>query len=221
MTTAGCQLCDAPVARSCGPVYRETHLDDREMEPIRQALDEILASHEPFPAVVVYRHSDLVTANAAALAILGDRVVRELLLPPVNALRVSLHPDGLAPRIENFGEWAAHLLQRLDRQISNSGRSEAPCPCRRTPVLSRGRCAGGSRRRRGAPVRPAGYPRQPRVAPVLQHRGHVRHCPGHHYRRAGRRVVLSCRRVESRGPRRGMSLQLPLSGGGLKGVGQT
>src|SRR5439155_19917209 len=79
-------------------------------------LDKILTSHEPFPAVIVHRRWDLVSANGPALAILTDDVAPELLQPPVNALRVSLHPDGLAKRIVNFDEYSAHLITRLQRQ---------------------------------------------------------------------------------------------------------
>ena len=72
------------------------------MAPVRAALDTILAGHEPFPAVIVDHRWDLVSANRPALAILADGVAPELLTPPANALRVSLHPDGLAPRITNL-----------------------------------------------------------------------------------------------------------------------
>lgn len=83
---------------------------------MREALDTILAGHQPFPAIVVNRGWDLVTANASALAVLTDGVADHLLAPPVNALRVSLHPEGLARRIVNFTEWAAHLVDRLRRE---------------------------------------------------------------------------------------------------------
>jgi transcriptional regulator with XRE-family HTH domain len=78
------------------PVYRETSLDDDAMAPVRHALDKILAAHSPFPAVIVDRRWNLVSANAPAMALLADGVAPELLEPPVNAIRVSLHPDGSA-----------------------------------------------------------------------------------------------------------------------------
>jgi len=90
------------------------------MTPVCSALDKLLAGHEPFPAAVVDRRWALVSANRAALAILTDRVAPELLDPPVNALRVSLHPDGLAPRIANLAEYSSHLLTRLHRQAAVS-----------------------------------------------------------------------------------------------------
>ena len=104
------------LAAGYAPTFRQTSLEADEMAPVREALDTILAGHGPFPAVVVNRGWDLVTANAAALAMLTDGVADHLLAPPANALRVSLHPDGLAPRIANFGEWAAHLVDRLRRE---------------------------------------------------------------------------------------------------------
>jgi len=104
------------VAAGYAPVYRETRLDDEAMRPVREALETILAGHEPYPAVIVDAHWNLVAANAT-LAVLLAGVSPPLLEPPVNALRVSLHPDGMAPRIENLREWSAHLLERLHRQV--------------------------------------------------------------------------------------------------------
>src|SRR5436190_1085982 len=96
------------LAAGYAPAYHQTPLDAEGMAPVRDALDKLLAGREPFPAVVVDRRWDLVSANRPALAILTDGVATELLQPPVNALRVSLHPDGLAPRIVNFAEWSDH-----------------------------------------------------------------------------------------------------------------
>ena len=109
------------MAAGYAPTYRETVLDAAEMAPVRDALDKILAGHEPYPAVVVDRHWDLVSANAPALAILTEGLAPELLDPLPNAMRVSLHPDGLAPRIVNFDQWSAHLMERLNRQLAASG----------------------------------------------------------------------------------------------------
>jgi transcriptional regulator with XRE-family HTH domain len=106
------------------PVYAESPLEADELAPVREAIDKILAGHDPFPAVVVDRRWDLVSANQAALALLAGGVDPSLLAPPANALRVSLHPDGLAPRIENLEEYAGHLLSRLDRQVAASGDRE-------------------------------------------------------------------------------------------------
>lgn len=109
------------LAAGYAPVYPATSLDAEEMAPVRDALDRLLRGHEPFPAVVVDRRWDLVTANGPALAILSDGVAPELLDPPVNTLRVSLHPGGLAPRIVNLPEYGAHLLHRLHRQAIAAG----------------------------------------------------------------------------------------------------
>lgn len=108
------------LAAGYAPAYRHTPLEAGEMAPVRAALDKIVRGHQPYPAVIVNHRWDLVTANDAALDVLTDRVSAALLAPPTNALRVSLHPDGMAPRIVNFPEWSTHLLERLDRQIATS-----------------------------------------------------------------------------------------------------
>jgi transcriptional regulator with XRE-family HTH domain len=107
---------DLLLAAGYAPIYGETSLDAQDMAPVRQAIDKILAGHEPFPAVVVDRHWDLMSANRSALAIMSEGVSPALLAPPVNVLRMSLHPEGLAPRIGNLAEYGAHLLERLHRQ---------------------------------------------------------------------------------------------------------
>jgi hypothetical protein len=90
------------------------------MAPVREALERFLAAHEPYPAIVVDRHWNLVLANNA-LSFLIEGVAPELLEPPANALRATLHPDGMAPRILNFAEWSAHLVHRLRREIALTG----------------------------------------------------------------------------------------------------
>ncbi len=79
----------------------------------------MLKGHEPYPAIAIDRHWSLVASNAAVAPMLGD-VDPSLLQPPVNVLRLSLHPLGLAPRIANLSEWRGHLLDRLRRQIDAS-----------------------------------------------------------------------------------------------------
>jgi transcriptional regulator with XRE-family HTH domain len=105
------------LAAGHAPVFDQRDLDDPEMTPIRQALQLILDGHDPFPAVVVDGAWEMVAANRA-VGLLTEGVAPELLEPPLNVLRVSLHPEGLAPRIANLGEWRAHLLERLERQIA-------------------------------------------------------------------------------------------------------
>jgi hypothetical protein len=101
-------------------LYAERPLDAPEMSAARRAIDAVLAAHAPFPALAVDRHWTLVASNTAVAALLGG-VAAELLQGAVNVLRLSLHPDGLAPRIENLAEWRAHLLARLQQQIGRSG----------------------------------------------------------------------------------------------------
>jgi transcriptional regulator with XRE-family HTH domain len=98
------------------PVYGQRTLDDAEMKPVREAIGQVLGGHEPFPALVVDQHWNMVAANRG-LAVLTEGVAAELMEEPVNVLRVALHPKGLAPRIVNLAEWRTHLLERLDRQI--------------------------------------------------------------------------------------------------------
>ena len=105
------------LAAGYAPVYAETELDSPRMLAVRQAVRQILSGHEPYPAVVIDRRWNLVEANASVALFTGD-VPPELLTPPANVLRASLHPDGMAQRIVNLGEWRAHLLGRLRRQVA-------------------------------------------------------------------------------------------------------
>ena len=107
------------LAAGYAPVYAESALDAPRMAAVRAAVRQVLAAHEPYPAVVVDRGWNLVEANAA-VTLLTEGVAPALLEPPVNALRVSLHPEGMAPRIVNLGEWRAHLLGRLRRQVAHT-----------------------------------------------------------------------------------------------------
>ena len=109
------------LAAGFAPVYAETPLADDAMGPVRVALEKILAGHEPYPAVIVDRQWELITANKAALGVLTPGVSPDLLAPPINALRLTFHPEGLAPRIQNLAEWSAHLLVRLRREALLSG----------------------------------------------------------------------------------------------------
>lgn len=102
------------------PLYSETDLQAPEMAAVHTAIQRLLASHEPYPAAVVDRWWNLVSGNAS-ISLLVEGVDEELLDPPVNVLRASLHPRGLAPRIRNLGEWRAHLLTRLRGQVDKTG----------------------------------------------------------------------------------------------------
>ena len=104
------------IAAGYAPTFPERSLDDPALRAARQAIDQVLAGHEPYPALAIDRHWTLIASNKAVLPLLGD-VTAALVQPPVNVLRLSLHPEGLAPRIANLPEWRAHLLARLRRQI--------------------------------------------------------------------------------------------------------
>lgn len=108
------------LAAGYAPAYGQRDLDEPAMGPVRDAFERVLVGHDPYPAVVVDRHWGMVAGNAA-LARLAEGVADHLLRPPVNVLRLSLHPQGLAGRIANLGEWRAHLLDRLGRQATTSG----------------------------------------------------------------------------------------------------
>ena len=112
------------LAAGYAPAYTETPLDAEVMAPARQALDAVLQGHHPFPAVIVDGRWNLLSANQPALALLAEDVAPALLQPPANAMRVSLHPDGLAPRIDNLPEYGGHLLTRVQRQAMASGDAE-------------------------------------------------------------------------------------------------
>jgi transcriptional regulator with XRE-family HTH domain len=108
------------LAAGFAPAFRETDFADPELRPVRDALDRVLAGHEPYPAVVANRRWELVMANQAAMLFL-EGVDPALLEPPVNVLRLTFHPDGLGSRIVNLGEWADHTLGRLQREAMVTG----------------------------------------------------------------------------------------------------
>jgi transcriptional regulator with XRE-family HTH domain len=100
-------------------VFPERSMADPAMAAARRAVELVLAGHEPYPALALDRHWRMLDANRAVAPLLQG-VDPALLEPPVNVLRLSLHPDGLAPRIVNLHEWRAHLLSRLHGQIEAS-----------------------------------------------------------------------------------------------------
>jgi len=107
-------------AAGYAPVYSERSLDDPALKSMRDAIDLVLKGHEPYPALAVDRHWSLVAANTA-LFFLVQGVDPALLKPPVNVLRLSVHPAGLARRIVNFSEWRDHLVARLHHQVNVTG----------------------------------------------------------------------------------------------------
>src|SRR5580765_5953662 len=108
------------LAAGYAPAFAQRDLDAPEMGPVRDAIDQLLRAHEPYPALVIDAHWGLVAANRA-VGTLIDGVAAHLLEPPVNVLRLGLHPDGLAPRVVNLYEWRTHLLERLAREGVASG----------------------------------------------------------------------------------------------------
>src|SRR5215472_10701213 len=107
------------VAGGYAPVFPERRLDGPELGAARRAIDLVLRGHEPYPALAIDRHWNLIASNRVVPLLLGGANA-SLLRPPINVLRLSLHPAGLASRIVNLREWRAHLLERLARQIELS-----------------------------------------------------------------------------------------------------
>ncbi len=106
-------------AAGFAPRHGERSLDDADMAQAKASISHILKCHEPYPALAVDRHWNMVAANDA-IGFLTEQIGSTLLEPPVNVLRIALHPDGLAPQIANLGEWHDHVIERLDRQIEAS-----------------------------------------------------------------------------------------------------
>lgn len=111
------------VAAGFAPMYRQRSLDDPEMALARQAVQRVLQGHEPYPALAVDRHWNLLAHNALVPLLMAG-CAPELLAPPLNVLRLSLHPQGLAARIANLRQWRDHLLERLQQQTAATGDAE-------------------------------------------------------------------------------------------------
>ena len=108
------------IAAGFAPMFSERRLDDPALHAAKEAVDLVLKGHEPYPALAVDRHWHMIAANAAVQPLLAG-IDAHMLRPPLNVLRLSLHPEGLAPRIVNLPQWRAHLIARLRRQIDVSG----------------------------------------------------------------------------------------------------
>jgi len=108
------------LAAGYAPRYGARSLDDPAMNEVRDAVSRVLAAHEPYPAIAVDRLWNLIASNEA-LGPMLQGVAPELLVPPVNTIRLALHPEGVAPRIINLGEYRAHLLHRLEREARLTG----------------------------------------------------------------------------------------------------
>ncbi|MFF1558325.1 helix-turn-helix domain-containing protein [Streptomyces sp. NPDC058279] len=110
------------VAAGFAPRYACTPLDAPELAVLREGLERLLTGYEPYPALVVDATYRVVAANRGVTMLLAG-VPERLLEPPLNVMRLTLHPEGLAPRIRNLREWRGHLLAQMERQIA-LGRSE-------------------------------------------------------------------------------------------------
>ncbi|MGJ4893070.1 helix-turn-helix domain-containing protein [Bradyrhizobium sp. HKCCYLRH3099] len=133
------------VAAGYAPAFQQRSLDDPALKPAREAMNLVLKAHEPNPALAVDRHWNLVAANRMIAPLLAG-IPERLLAPPLNVLRVALHPDGLASRTANLAEWSGHLLERLHRQCEATADAELlklyqelksyPLPARSAPLAA-------------------------------------------------------------------------------------
>ena len=178
------------LAGGYAPAYPQHGLDEPELASVRAALRRVLAAHEPNPAVLINRWWEMVDANGAVAA-LTDGCAPELLVPPVNVLRLSLHPDGMAPRIVNLPQWRAHLLSQLRRRAEALGDQRLRELAAELAGYPGGRGPLGVRVRRGAA---AALPGRRPGAVVLQHLRGGRHRGRRHRRRTRDRGVLPGRR---------------------------
>ncbi|WP_437054406.1 helix-turn-helix domain-containing protein [Streptomyces sp. enrichment culture] len=105
------------LAAGYAPRYPETPLDDPAMGALRAGMERLIRGYEPYPALVVDALYNVVAANRGIVMLL-DEMPESLLGPPLNAMRLTLHPQGLAPRIRNLREWRGHLLAQMQRQIA-------------------------------------------------------------------------------------------------------
>ena len=107
------------LAADYAPAFEESSLDAEQLRPVRRALETILEGHMPYPAVVVRPYGELVAANPAH-TVLTEGAAPELLRPPVNVLRLALHPDGMGSRVENPAEWGRHIIESLRNRALRS-----------------------------------------------------------------------------------------------------
>lgn len=102
------------------PAFPETPIEAPAMGNVREAVQGVLRGHEPYPALVMNRRFELVDANQS-IWMLVDGAAEHLLEPPINVMRATLHPEGLAPRIVNLAEYREHLLHTVARELSATG----------------------------------------------------------------------------------------------------
>lgn len=132
------------VAAGFAPAFPNRPLDDPALKAARDAITIVLKAHEPYPALAVDRHWNLVSANRMVAPLL-EGISPDLMGQPFNVLRLSFHPEGLAARTVNLAEWCAHLLERLHRQCEVTADPELiklyndlkaiPLPARKAPQV--------------------------------------------------------------------------------------
>ncbi|MBN0044469.1 helix-turn-helix transcriptional regulator [Streptomyces actuosus] len=105
------------LAAGYAPRYPETPLDDPALGAVRAGLERLIGGYEPYPALVVDAFYDVRVANRG-IGMLLEGIPEPLLAPPLNAMRLTLHPQGMAPRIRNLRAWRGHLLEQMERQIA-------------------------------------------------------------------------------------------------------
>ncbi|MER6313964.1 helix-turn-helix transcriptional regulator [Streptomyces sp. NPDC001581] len=155
------------LAAGYAPRYAQTALDDPSMETLREGIQRLLTGYEPYPALVVDATYHVVAANRGILMLL-DGLPEHLLTPPLNAMRITLHPEGLAPRIHNLKEWRGHLLAQMERQIALA-RSE-PLRALYEEVSAYPLPPAAERPGDGEPAEPVPYIALPLV---IEHDGHL------------------------------------------------
>jgi len=107
------------LAAGYAPLFPESGLDDESLRPVREALLRVLDGHMPYPAVAVRRYGEVVAANDA-VSVLAEGAADWLLEPPINVLRLAVHPSGMAPRVDNLAEWGRHIIDSLRAQAVRS-----------------------------------------------------------------------------------------------------
>ena len=105
------------------PLYVESPLDGPQLQPVLDAVGSVLRGHEPYPAVVMHTHGEVIATNTA-FEVLVEDVSPELLEPPINGYRVALHPRGMAPRIRNLAEWGRHITDALRAVVRRTTNTE-------------------------------------------------------------------------------------------------
>ncbi|PAZ09952.1 transcriptional regulator [Streptomyces sp. SA15] len=105
------------LAAGYAPRYPQTPLDDPALDSLREGVERLIQGYEPYPALVLDAMYNVLAANRGILMLLDD-IPESLVAPPLNVMRLTLHPEGLAPRIRNLREWRGHLLAQMERQIA-------------------------------------------------------------------------------------------------------